>query len=166
MRRVLAIAAAALGVAACGGDDDHLRSASDGVFSCASTKVRVEFDAASGVRVSTDDGALATATWTKRQVSEHCDVVPGAPRTTTEASPYDDGLLARPTYGRAELACTISGDVRIDLHPIFNADIGRNDGSVMLIADGTTLVVSWVLKKKGDPLANRVYHAPRYCSKA
>jgi hypothetical protein len=164
MRRALGIATAVLGVAACGGGrDETLRLASDGVFSCGASTVRVEFDPTSGVAVKTPDGALAAATFTQRQVNEDCSSVPGAPRTTMESSPYDDDLLAKPIYGRAELECTVAGGVRIDLHPIFNANIGRNDGSVLLIADGVKLVVSSVLKNKGDPRASRVYHAPRYC---
>ena len=166
MPRLLGIALTVLAVAACGGGDDRLRAAFDGVFSCSSTALRVEFDPASGVTVSGDDGALATATWTERRVSDDCAIVPGAPRTTIESSPYNGRLLAKPTYGSAELECTIPGRVRVDLHPIFNADIGRNDGSALLIANGTTLLVSSVLKKKGEPLANRVYHAPRYCTPA
>jgi hypothetical protein len=166
MRRALGIATAVLGVAACGGGDETLRPAFDGVFSCGASAVRVEFDPTSGVAVKTTDGALAAATFTRRQVNEECSFVPGARRTTMESSPYDDDLLAKPIYGRAQLECTVAGGVRIDLHPIFNANIGRNDGSVLLIADGLTLVVSSVLKNKGDPRANRVYHAPRYCSAA
>jgi hypothetical protein len=166
MWRAFGIAAAVLGVAACGGGDETLRPAFDGVFSCGASAIRVEFDPTAGVTVKTGDGALAAATFTQRRVSEDCSLVPGAPRTTMEESPYDDDLLAKPIYRRAELECMVAGGVRIDLHPIFNANIGRNDGSVLLIADGMTIVVSSVLKNKGDPLANRVYHAPRYCTAA
>jgi hypothetical protein len=164
MKRVLGIALAALGIAACGGGDETLRPAFDGVFSCGARAVVVEFDPAKGVTVSTADGELATATWMKRHVSKDCTLVRGAPRTTMESSPYDDGLLAKPMYGGAEIECTMPRGVRIDLHPIFNANIGRNDGSVLLIADGLRLVVSSVLKKKDEPRANRFYHAPRYCT--
>jgi hypothetical protein len=167
MRRAVGIAAAVLAVAACGGgDDDALRPAFDGVFSCTASALRVEFDPTSGVIVNADGGVLAAATFTRRQVSEDCSLVPGAPRTTEDGSPYDSDLLAKGIYGRAEIECTVAGGVRIDVHPIFNADIGRNDGSVLLVADGMTVVVSTVLKNKGDPRASRVYHAPRYCTTA
>jgi hypothetical protein len=166
MRQAVAIAAALVGAVACAGDDDPLRPAFDGVFSCTATALHVAFDPASGVTVTASDQPLASATFTRRQVSEDCSAVPGAPRTTMENSPYKDDLLGNGVYRRAEFECAIPGGVRIDLHPILNADIGRNDGSVLLIADGMTLVVSSVLKRKGDPRANRVYHARRYCTAA
>ena len=163
MLRTLGIGVAVAAAAACGGGDG-LRPASDGVFSCRSDSVRVEFDPASGVSVAAGGDALARATFTERHVSEDCDLVRGAPKTTMEESPYDDRLLANGRYRRANVDCTVAGGVRIYVHPIFNADIGRNDGSVLLVVDGRKIVVSAVLKNKGDPQASRVYHAPRYCT--
>jgi len=160
---VIALAVAAL--AACGGGDE-LRATSEGVFSCDSPSVRVEFDPAESVTVKAGDAALAAATFTERKVSQDCRLVPDAPRTTMESSPWDDALLGKGVYRPAVLECGVRGGVAIYMHPIFNADIGRNDGSVLLVVDGTTIVVSAVLKNKGDALANRVYHAPRYCTPA
>jgi hypothetical protein len=165
VRRAFAISLAVLMLGACGAEDD-LRVASDGVFSCDSRTVRVDFDPATKVTVKAGDASLAMATFTERQVSEDCSPVPDAPRTTMESSPYDDRLLAKPVYRRAAVDCDVSRGVRIYVHPIFNADVGRNSGSVLLLVDGTTIVVSAVLKHKGDRLANRVYHAPRYCTAA
>jgi hypothetical protein len=167
MRRALWIAVAALGVAACGGGGkEEFRGAFDGVFSCDSKAVQVTFDPAESVTVAAGGVELATATFTERRVSEDCDVVPGAPRTTMKGSPYDGESLGEGIYRRAELECSVAGGVRIDVHPIFNANVGRNDGSVLLVVDGRTIVVSAVLKNKGDPQASRVYHAPRYCTAA
>ena len=167
MRRALVIAAFAVGLAACAGGDEELRLTSEGVFSCDSTAVRVSFDPTTSVRVAAGDAELATATFTERRVSNACDVIRGAPRTTAQRSPYDADLLGEGVYRRVQLDCAVSGGVRIYVHPIFNTDIERNDGSVLLLVDGrTTIVLSAVLKNKGDPLASRVYHAPRYCAAA
>lgn len=166
MRRALCVAGLSLVVAACGGGEEDVRTQSDGVFTCDSGVVRVAFDPADSVSVTAGELELASATFTERRVSKECDIVAGAPRTTMKGSPYDGESLAGGIYRRAELECAVAGGIRIDVHPIFNADIGRNDGSVLLVVDGRTIVVSAVLKNQGDPRASRVYHAPRYCTAA
>jgi len=165
MERVSGVVLIALVAAACGGGGGEIQGASNGVYSCDATSLRVSFDPSSSVSVTSGDATLATATFTARNVSEDCELVPGAPRTTAQGSPYDSDSLAEGIYRRAEFDCTVAG-ARFDLHPIFNADIGRNDGSVLLVLDGKRIVVSAVLKNKGDPRASRVYHAPRYCAPA
>lgn len=165
MLRAAAPALAALALTACGGGEE-MRSAPNALFACGSAAVRVDFDPTAGVTVSSGGAELASATFTERRVSEDCEIVPNAPRTTPQRSPYDDGSLGEGVYRRAELECSIAGGVRIDLHPIFNADIGRNDGSVLLLVGGRKIVMSAVLKDRGNPHASRVYHAPRYCAAA
>jgi hypothetical protein len=141
-----------------------MRGAFDGVVACDLTSVHVSFDPAARVSVTAADTTLASATFDDRRASADCEVDPGAVRTTMESTPYDSTALSEGLYRRAEFDCRVAGGVRIDMHPIFNANIGRNDGSTLLVLDGMRVVVSAVLKNKGDPRASRVYHAPRYCT--
>jgi hypothetical protein len=143
-------------LAACGGGQE-MRSALDAVVRCDAESVRLTFDPAESAQVESEGRILAVATFTTRRLSTDCEAGINEPDRWTSATERQ-GL-----YRRAAFACRVESDVGIHVHPILNADKNRNDGSVLLVLDGDTIVASAVLKNKGDPNASRIYHAPSSC---
>jgi hypothetical protein len=153
--------------ASCGGGDG-LRAFENGEVACEHRNVRVLFDPRQDVVVEADGSRLAYASFAERRVDRDCDVVREGPApNATEKSPYRDGGTGEGIYRRVvELTCAASEPFGIAVHPIFNASIDANDGSVLLVLVGDSIVASAVLKSKGDPRASRIYHAPRFCTSA
>jgi hypothetical protein len=165
MTRLVCVVATLLVLAACGGGE-AMRTGFNGLVSCDTTSVHVSFDPTREVRVTDGDSTLARAGFGEQEVSNDCDVTrEGAAPNTAKASPYDPRALpARGTYAQAEFDCRIPSGVAIDAHPILNGNTGVNDGSNVLLLSGKAIVLSAVLKDKGNPDASRVYHAPRFCT--
>jgi hypothetical protein len=151
--------------ASCGGGEE-LRALENGAVKCEQRIVRVLFDPRADVVVEADGGRLAYASFTERKVGRDCAVVREGPAPNAmEKSPYRDGGLGAATYRRTvELTCTADEPFGIDVHPIFEGNTDANDGSTLLVLVGDSIVVSAILKSKGDPKGSRIYHASKVCA--
>lgn len=159
MRTALGLVGAAVVLASCGGEDE-LRGVGEGLVACDADAVRISFDPAESVEVTSGGRTLALATFTERRVNADCRDAPG-----TDVR-RDDRLDRSGVYRRTELECRFRSAMHVRVNPIFNADVGRNDGSSLLVLDGDFVVAAVVLKNRGDPQASRIYRAPESCSDA
>jgi hypothetical protein len=158
VKRLLVSAASGLVVAACGGSSDA-REVGTALVACDAQTVRVAFDPTTSVEVTSGDRTLAVATFTERRLDADCRDAHGDVRS-------DDRLNRQGIYRRAELECRLRNALHIRVNPIFNADVGRNEGSALLVLDGDFVVAAAILKSKGDPNASRIYRAQRSCTDA
>jgi hypothetical protein len=127
---------------------------------CAAHVVRVDFSPRQRVVVTSGGARLAFASFTRRSLSSSCRRV-GEPRDYTSA-----GLGAEIRRPLA-VACTLPSAARIHVNPI----TGEHDnaiGSSLQVGVGNPLrvIVSAILKNRGDPRASRIYVAKRYCRSA
>lgn len=159
MKRVVAVAGSCVALAACGGGDE-LRGVGKAVVSCDARTVLVAFDPTASVEVTSGDRTLAIATFTERRLNGDC------PDAAGPDVRRDDGLDRRGIYRRADLECRLRDRLHIRVNPIFDADVGRSNGSAVVVFDGDSVVAAAVLKNEGDPKASRVYRAPKSCSEA
>lgn len=153
----LIVATAAALAGSCGGGEQR---ASDPTFRanvrCEATSFRVAFDPADGVTMTTGGHTLASASFGTRSVDDGCAAI-------EEARMYSDALLGRGVYKRLTLECDVPARPEVQVHPI-TGDGAAVVGSVLSVAvTGPRLVVSAVLKNRGDPAASRVYFAEKYC---
>jgi predicted small secreted protein len=159
MKRVIVLAVAGFALAGCGEGED-MRSVGQALVSCESDQLRIAFDPTTSVEVASGNRTLAAATFTERRLNADCRDAPGTDVRS------DDRLDQKGIDGRAELECRLRNGLHIRVNPIFNADIGRNDGSALVVLDGDFVVAAAILKNKGDPRASRIYRAQRSCTDA
>jgi hypothetical protein len=151
------VATAAFLAASCGGGDQ--RSSGPTLRAnvrCDGASFQVAFDPADGVTMTGGGHTLASATFDERSVDDGCVAV-------REARAFSDDLLGAGVYRRLTLECAIPAKPVVQVHPIVG-DGAAVVGSVLSVAvPGPRLVVSAVLKNRGDPAASRVYFAEQYC---
>lgn len=153
----LVVATAALLAASCGGGDQH---ASAPTFRanvrCEGTSFRVAFDPADRVTMTSGGHTLASASFEGRSVDDGCAAV-------EEAQTSSDALLGAGVYRRLTVECAVPAEPVVQVHPIVEGGAAVV-GSVLSVAvPGPRLVVSAVLKNRGDPAASRLYFAEKYC---
>jgi hypothetical protein len=160
MARVLVVLAAAAVAAAASSSlaGGSTRQTANAV--CATHSFTMTFDPKRRV-VLTDGGrVLASATFTSRSVSSRCRRVRAAKR-------HLYGGLGSAISGRTSFRCLTTQSIRVEVNPIWNRDTGAVVGSSVQVGVGTTsrmrVIVSAILKNKGDPYASRVFRAAANC---
>ena len=126
---------------------------------CPTRTFNVAFDPTRQVVVTAGERRLASATFGRRTISSRCRRA-GEPRVVAS------GRLGPGIYTRTAFRCTATKPIRIRTHAIVNGDTGGIAGSVLLVGVGSPrfrVIVSVVLKNKGDPKASRIYRAAAYC---
>jgi hypothetical protein len=126
---------------------------------CPTRTFNVAFDPTRQVIVTAGERPLASATFSRRAISGRC-------RRVREPGAVVSGRLGAGIYARTAFRCMATKPIRIRTHAIVNGDTGGIAGSVLLVGIGSPrfrVIVSAVLKNKGDPKASRIYRAAAYC---
>jgi hypothetical protein len=124
---------------------------------CPYTSFTVAFDPKRQVVVRGEGRMLASATFTSRTLGAACRRVP-------EPKAFRDGGLGRELRIRLGFRCATTARIRVHVNPIRD-ERGAIVGSSLSVGIGDPLrvIVSAVLKNKGDPYASRIYRAAEYC---
>jgi len=127
-----------------------------GTIACSARSFTVVFDPKRSVLVRDSRSSLAAASFTHANLSTTC-------RTIGEPTAFLDGGLGAEIRRKVTISCIAPAPIRIHVNPVTQS--GSTVGSDLSIGVGTRLkvLVSAVLKNRGDPLASRVYRAARYC---
>ena len=149
---VLLLAATAL---ATGATQPSLRTAT---AACPARVFTVAFDPKRQVVVSAGERVLASASFTTRRLSSRC-------RRQAQPKSFVDGGLGFAIRAPITFRCLTTKAIRIHVNPIRNGSTKAIVGSALVVGVGSPfrVIVSAVLKNKGDPLASRVYRAATYC---
>jgi hypothetical protein len=160
MARVLVVLAAAAVAAAASSSVAGAPTRQSANAVCATHSFTITFDPKRRVVLADGGRVLASATFTSRSVSSRCRRVRAAKR-------YLYGGLSSAIRGRTSFRCLTAQPIRVEVHPIWNRDTGAVVGSSLQVGVGTTsrlrVIVSAILKNKGDPLASRVFRAAANC---
>jgi hypothetical protein len=150
-----AAAAAVLVAAGAGGGATSLRTAT---VACTTRSFDVSFRPKYHVVVTSGGTELGRASFTTRRLTGVC------PRVH-EPRNYADGGLGAEIRRRVVLHCTAPRPIRVHVNSIINGDTGAIVGSNLSVGVGDPLrvIMSAILKNKGDPYASRIYRAKRYC---
>jgi hypothetical protein len=155
MRTAVALLAASAAVAAAGlaAGATPVRSAT---AACPVRSFTVSFDPRRGAIVMSAGRTLASATFTTRSLGASCRRV-RAPKGFLEGGL--GGAFERPLGFR----CAANAPIRVHVDAIY--DRGAVVGSNLLVGlgDPMRVIVSAVLKNKGDPHGSRLYRARTYC---
>jgi hypothetical protein len=158
MRRVAAflLGAAVLGSTAVAASPPPPRTAT---AVCSTRAFTVAFDPKRQATVTDGERVLASASFTTAKVSGRCRRV-GEPRAFVSRG------LGREIRARTAFRCAATKPIRIHVNPIRDGDTGGVAGSALVVGVGSPrlrVIVSAVLKNKGDPKASRVYRAAANC---
>jgi hypothetical protein len=126
---------------------------------CPTRAFALAFDPNRQVVVMEGQRRLASASFTTQTISKRCRRVAAPQR-------YVSRGLGAPIRERAGFRCAATKPIRIHVHPIRDGDTGKTIGSVLLVGIGSPrfrVIVSAVLKNKGDTKASRLYRAGAYC---
>jgi hypothetical protein len=130
-----------------------------GTVACSTRSFIVVFDPKRSVSVRDSRSSLASASFTRASLSRTC-------KQTGEPKAFLDGGLGAEIRRKVTIQCIAPAPIRIHVNPI--TQDGSTVGSNLSVGVGTRLdvLVSAVLKNRGDPFASRVYLAPRHCRTA
>jgi len=125
---------------------------------CATRVFTVSFDPKRQVVVTDGERALASATFTARTISSRC-------RNVANPKAVVSSGLGKPIRAKIAFRCLASQPIRIHVNPITSGDTGGIAGSSLLVGIGSRfrVIVSAVIKNKGEALASRVFRAASYC---
>jgi hypothetical protein len=155
---MLRLAAAAVAVAALAvgfGSTGGLRT---GTVACPMNSFEVSFDPKRRVAITSEGKVLASASFTARSLGVTC-------RRVAEPKGFGDAGLGPEIRRATGFRCAASEPIRIHVNPIRN-DAGELVGSNLSVGIGAPrlrVIVSAVLKNRGDPYASRIYRARSYC---
>lgn len=160
MARVLVVLAAAAVAAAASSSVAGAPTRQTASAVCTTHSFTMTFDPKRRA-VLTDGGrVLASATFTARSISGRC-------RRVREPKRFLYGGLGKAVRGRMSFRCLAAQPIRVLVNPIWNRDTGAVVGSSLQVGVGTAsrvrVIVSAILKNKGDPYASRVFRAAAYC---
>lgn len=135
---------------------------------CKATTIQLTFDPAKGAAVTSGGETLAFAGFGRHEIAKSCTPLPAK----RFVSPYQDSAFVdlpdKGVYDATTLVCTVPGTVEFNAHPIWDGNVGRVGGSVLLVlrGDPPRALISAVLKEP-DPTASpgtsRIYYAPGVC---
>jgi hypothetical protein len=123
---------------------------------CPVRSFEVSFDPRRRVVVTSGGRVLASATFRTRSLGGSC-------RRVREPKGFLQRGLGHVIRGRLGFRCAANRPIRVHVGPIL--DRGKIVGSDLSVGIGDPLrvIVSAVLKDKGDPHASRLYRASAYC---
>ena len=154
---VAAAAVAALGTALAVGSG--ARTVGTATAVCATRAFTITFDPKRRAVVTDGQHVLASATFTSRAISGRCRRVP-APRR------YVNGGFGGEIRRKISFRCQATQPIRVHVNPIRDDRdeiVGSSLGAGIGTATRLRVIVSVLLKNKGDPYASRVYRAAAYC---
>jgi hypothetical protein len=126
---------------------------------CGTHSFTVSFDPKRKAVVTDGQRVLASATFTSRVISSRC-------RRIGEPKRYVNAGLGGEIRSSTSFRCLTTKPIRVHVNPIRN-DADAVIGSNLVVGIGTAsrlrVIVSAILKNKGDPYASRVYRAATYC---
>jgi len=155
---MLRTAAAAVAVAALAVGFASGARVGTGTVACSTSSFQVSFDPKQRVVVTSNGKILASADFTSRSLSSSCRRVAGPKQ-------FVSGGLGSEIRRPLSFRCAASEPIRIHVNPITN-EAGKRIGSSLGVGIGSTrmrVIVSAILKNRGDPYASRVYRAAAYC---
>jgi hypothetical protein len=161
-RPVVALAAAVALGAAAGQIAGSASGAADpqATSSCTTRRFAFQFDPKKSAKV-VDRTTLGFASFGSRWVATTAPC-----RRAAQPRVYRDTPL-RETRGAVRLRCTSPRPIKIHVNGIVNGDssTGARIGNTIVVGFGEplTVIVSAVLKNKGDPNATSIYTAAGYC---
>ena len=130
-----------------------------GTVECSTSSFVVSFDPARRVVVSSSGRVLASASFTARSLGSACTRVP-EPKAFVNA-----GLGSEIRIATSFRCAVAAAPIRIHVNPVRN-EAGKIVGSNLSVGTGSkrlSVVVSAILKNRGDPYASRVYRARSAC---
>lgn len=153
---LVATAAAAFGVAASSGTGVGTATAA-----CPTRTVAVSFDPKRNVVIGDGLRTIASASFTGATISSRC-------RRVAQPRGFVDGGLGTVNRTRTSFRCLSARPIRIHVNPIRNGDTGKRVGTALQVGIATArgrlrVIVSAVLKDRGDPRASRLYSAAAFC---
>jgi hypothetical protein len=155
---MLRLAAAAVAVAALAAGFVSSTNVGTGTIACSTRIFEVSFDPARRVVVTSGGEVLASATFTARSLGGTC-------RRIAEPKGFGDGGLGPEIRTATGFRCAAPAPVRIHVNPIRNGS-GKMIGSNLSVGTGgprLLVIVSAVLKNRGDSNASRIYRARSAC---
>jgi len=155
---MLRLAAAAVGVAVLAVGFGSTARVGTGTVACATNSFGISFDPKQRVVVTSSGHVLASADFTSRSLGSSC-------RRVAEPKRFVDGGLGPEIRKAIAFRCAANEPIRIHVNPITNG-AGKRIGSSLAVGIGKTrlrVIVSAILKNRGDPYASRVYRAQSYC---
>lgn len=156
MRTAVVLLAASAAVAAAGlaAGATPVRTAT---AACSATNFTVSFDPARGAVVRSGGRTLASATFRTRSVGASC-------RRVREPKGFLEGRgLGVAIRYRLGFRCAANRPIRVHVNAIYSRGAIVGSNLSVGIGDPLRVIVSAVLKKKGDPHASRLYRARAYC---
>ena len=129
-----------------------------GTVACSTRIFEVSFDPARRVVVTSGGKVLASATFTALTLGGSC-------RRVAEPKAFGDGGLGPEIRTATGFRCAAPAPVRIHVNAIRNTS-GKIVGSNLSVGTGgprLSVIVSAVLKNRGDPNASRIYRARSAC---
>jgi hypothetical protein len=155
----LTAAAAAVAVAALAVGFGSSASVGTGTIACSTSSFSISFDPKRRVVVTNGDNeVLASASFTARSLGSVC-------KRVAEPKGFADGGLGPEIRKAISFRCAANAPIRIHVNPITD-EAGKIVGSSLGVGIGAPrlrVIVSAVLKNRGDPYASRVYRAKSYC---
>jgi len=155
---MLRLAVAAIGVAVLAVGFGSTAGVGTGTVACSTTSFAISFDPKQRAVVTSSGQVLASASFTSRSLGGACRRIAGPKR-------FLDGGLGAEIRRAISFRCAASEPIRIHVNPITD-EAGKVVGSYLGVGIGTTklrVIVSAILKNRGDPYASRVYRARSYC---
>ena len=156
---MLRLAAAAVAVAAIAVGFGSSGSIGTGTVACSTSGFSISFDPAHRVVVTSGDNkVLASASFTAASLGSQC-------KRVAEPTGYVNGGLGAEIRKAIAFRCLAGAPIRIHVNPITN-EAGKIVGSNLGVGIGAPrlrVIVSAVLKNRGDPYVSRVYRSRSYC---
>jgi hypothetical protein len=155
---MLRTAAAAVAVAALAVGFTSSSRVATGTVACSTSSFQISFDPKNRVVVTSSGKVLASADFVSRSLGSSC-------RRVGDPKQFVNGGLGSEIRSAASFRCAASEPIRIHVNPITD-EAGKRIGSSLGVGIGTTrmrVIVSAILKNRGDPYASRVYRAAAYC---
>jgi hypothetical protein len=160
MARLVVVLATAAVAAASAASVAGAPEVSTATAACGTHSFAIRFDSRRRVVLTDGGGVLASATFTSRSISSRC-------RRVRTPKRYLYGGLGKAIRGRTSFRCLADRPIRVVVNPIRDRNTGVIVGSSLQVgirtASGLRLIVSAILKNKGEPSASAIYRAAANC---
>ena len=158
MARLVLVLAAVVAAAATSAAVAGAPALSTATAVCGTRSFTVAFDPKRRVVVTDGQRALASASFTARTISSRC-------RRVAEPRRYVSAGLGAELRTKLGFRCQATQPIRVHVNAIRNRDTDAVVGSVVNVGIGSPfrVIVTAVLKNKGDPYASTLRRAAAYC---